>query len=49
MCPSDIELPWILFWALRDGFFRGHIVLTIALSQTDGPKVCISISDWIRA
>ena len=26
-----------------------HIVLKIALSRTDGPEVCGSISDWIRA
>ena len=26
-----------------------HIVLKIALSQTNGLKVCGSISDWIRA
>ena len=26
-----------------------HIVLKIALLRTDGPEVCGSISDWIRA
>ena len=27
----------------------GHIVLKIALLRTDGPKICGSIYDWIRA
>ena len=30
-------------------FTHSHIVLKIAFSRTDGPKVCSSISDWIRA
>ena len=41
---------WNVSWnAMLSAPFACHIVLKIALSRTDGPEVCGSISDWIKA